>query len=96
MVCRTRCGSGPAGPSVVLPTSASRGMFRRRPPLNRVLNCFSTADMVYDAAMTSSLIARLSKPLAQGYGMTPDRRMAGTSLALAAPVDRARLRVEAE
>jgi hypothetical protein len=52
--------------------------------------------MVYDAAMTSSLIARLSKPLAQGYGMTPDRRMAGTSLALAAPVDRARLRVEAE
>jgi hypothetical protein len=64
-----------------------------------VLNCFSTADVVYDAAMTSSLIAmsnRLSAPLAQGYGMTPGRRMAGTSPALAAPVDRARLRVEAE
>jgi hypothetical protein len=64
-----------------------------------VLNCFSTADVVYDAAMTSSLIAmsnRLSAPLAQGYGMTPGRRMAGTSPTLAAPLDRARLRVEAE
>jgi len=49
--------------------------------------------------MTSSLIAmsnRLSPPLAQGSGMTPGRRMAGTSPALAAPVDRAHLRVEAE
>jgi hypothetical protein len=64
-----------------------------------VLNCFSTADVVYDAAMMSSLIAtpnRLSATLAQGYGMTPGRRMAGASPALAAPVDRARLRVEAE
>jgi hypothetical protein len=70
-----------------------------KPPLNRVLNCFSTADVVYDAAMMSSLIAtpnRLSAPLAQGYGMTPGRRKAGTSPALTAPVDRARLRVEAE
>jgi len=49
--------------------------------------------------MTSSLIAmsnRLSPPLAQGYGMMSGRRMAGTSPALAAPVDRVRLRVEAE
>jgi len=49
--------------------------------------------------MMSSLIAtpnRLSAPLAQGYGMTPGRRKAGTSPALTAPVDRARLRVEAE
>jgi len=49
--------------------------------------------------MMSSLIAtpnRLYAPLAQGYGMTPDRRMAGTSPTLTAPVDSARLRVEAE
>jgi hypothetical protein len=77
------CGSPPLRPAAC-------------PAGSRLLNCFSTSDVVYDAAMTSSLIARLSKPLAQGYGMTPDRRMAGTSLALAAPVDRARLRVEAE
>lgn len=99
MVCRTRSGSEPGEQSAVLPTSASRGMRRGRPPLNRVLNCFSSADVVYDAAMTSSLIAtpnRLSPPLAQGYGMTPGRRMAGTSTRLAAPVDRVRLRVEAE
>jgi len=58
-----------------------------------------TADVVYDAAMTSSLIAtpnRRSPPLVQGYGMTPGRRMAGTSPALEAPVDRVRFRVEAE
>jgi hypothetical protein len=64
-----------------------------------VPNCFSTADVVYDAAMTSSLIAapnRLFLPLAQERGMPPGRRMAGTSPALATPVDRVRLRVEAE
>jgi hypothetical protein len=63
------------------------------------LNCFSTADVVYDAAMTPSLIAppnRLHRLRAQGYGMTPDRAMAGTSPTLAAPVDRVRFRVEAE
>jgi len=95
MVCRIRKGSGPAGHSAVLPTLRRAACAAK----DRRSNCFSNADVVYDAAMTLSLIAtpnRQSLALAPGHGMTPGSCTVGVSAALAAQVDSVRARTEAE